>query len=141
MYVLDTNIVSEIRKIKTGKADPGVVAWTRRVATGLTYISAITIQELEHGVLLAERRDPAAGSVLRSWLDNDVYNAFEQRILPIDATVARLAAALHVPSPAPVNDALIAATAMANGMAVVTRNSSDFERFDSLQVLNPWTQE
>jgi predicted nucleic acid-binding protein len=139
MYVLDTNIVSEIRKIKTGKADPGVAAWTRRVATGLTYISAITIQELEHGVLLAERRDPAAGSTLRSWLDNDVQAAFEQRILPIDATVARLAAALHVPNPAPVSDALIAATAKANGMAVVARNSSDFERFDGLQVLNPWT--
>ncbi len=140
MYVLDTNLVSEIRKIKTGKADAGVAAWARRVATGLTYISAITIQELEHGVLLAERRDPAAGLTLRNWLDNDVYGAFEQRILPIDATVARLAAALHVPNPAPVNDALIAATAMANGMAIVTRNSSDFERFDSLQVLNPWTQ-
>ena len=140
MYVLDTNIVSEIRKIKTGKADPGVAEWTRRTPTGLTYISAITIQELEHGVLLAERRDPTAGSTLRNWLDNDVHAAFEQRILPIDATVARLAAALHVPNPAPANDALIAATALANGMAVVTRNSKDFERFDSLQVLNPWTQ-
>lgn len=140
MYVLDTNIVSEIRKIKTGKADPGVAAWTRQVATGLTYISAITIQELEHGVLLAERRDPTAGTILRSWLDNDVYKAFEQRILPIYAKVARLAAALHVPNPAPFNDALIAATAIANGMAVVTRNASDYERFNQLQVLNPWTQ-
>jgi hypothetical protein len=140
MYVLDTNTVSEIRKIKTGKADPSVAAWARRVATGLTYISVITIQELEHGVLLVERRDPAAGSTLRNWLDNDVYAAFDQRILPIDTTVARLAAALHVPDPAPVNDALIAATAMARGMAVVTRNSGDFERFDSLQILNPWTQ-
>lgn len=140
MYVLDTNVVSEIRKIKTGRANPGVAAWTGRIATGLTYISAITIQELEHGVLLAERRDPTAGSTLRSWLDNDVYAAFDQRILPIDAPVARLAASLHVPNPAPVNDALIAATAMANGMAVVTRNSSDFKRFDGLQVLNPWTQ-
>ena len=140
MYLLDTNIVSEIRKIKTGKADPGVAAWTRRTATGLTFISAITIQELEHGVLLTQRRDPATGSILRSWLDNDVYNAFEQRILSVDSTVARLAAALHVPNPAPVNDALIGATALANRMTIVTCNSSDFERFDGLQVLNPWTQ-
>ncbi|MXZ78954.1 MAG: type II toxin-antitoxin system VapC family toxin [Gemmatimonadetes bacterium] len=137
MYVLDTSIVSEIRKSKTGRADPAVVEWSSRVPTGLTYISAITIQELEHGVLLAERRDPTSGAVLRHWLDGDVASAFEQRILPVDTTVARLAASLHVPDPAPIIDALIAATALANGMTVVTLNTRDFERFDQLQVLRP----
>lgn len=137
MYVLDTNIVSEIRKSKTGRANPAVVDWSRRVPTGLTYISAITIQELEHGVLLAERRDPKSGAVLRNWLDADVARAFEQRILPVDAAVARVAASLHVPNPAPVAKALIAATALANGMTVVTLNTRDFERFDQLQVLRP----
>lgn len=137
MYVLDTNIVSEIRKSKTGRADPAVVEWSSRVPTGLSYISAVTIQELEHGVLLVERRDPKSGAVLRSWLDGDIARAFEQRILPVDAAVARVAASLHVPDPAPVIDALIAATALANNMTVVTLNTRDFERFSQLQVLRP----
>ena len=140
MYVLDTNVVSEIRKIEAGRADPNVAAWARRVKTDLTYISAITIQELEHGVLLAERRDPISGAVLRSWLDNDVHEAFDERILPIDTKVARVAAALHFPDPAPVIDALIAATAIANNMRVVTRNTGDFERFHQLEILNPWNR-
>ncbi|MCY3862379.1 MAG: type II toxin-antitoxin system VapC family toxin [bacterium] len=137
MYVLDTSIVSEIRKIKAGRADPAVAAWSSRVSAGLTFVSVVTIQELEHGVLLAERRDPKSEAVLRNWLDGDVARAFEQRILPVDTVVARVAASLHVPDPAPVIDALIAATALANGMTVVTLNTRDFERFDQLQVLRP----
>ena len=109
-----------------------------RVDHDLAYISAITIQELELGVLLAERRDPESGAVLRRWLDNDVYEAFDGRILPVDATVARLAASLHVPDPAPVSDALIGATAMANKMVLATRHTPDFGRFPGLEVLNPW---
>lgn len=138
MYLLDTNVVSEVRKVRAGRADPNVARWAMDVEAGLTYISAITIQELEHGVLLAERRDPRSGAVLRDWLDNDIPRAFERRILPLDAEVARTAAALHVPDPAPVLDALIAATAKVNGMAVVTRNTRDFGRFTRLRVLDPW---
>ncbi len=138
MYVLDTVVVSETRKIRSGRADPGVASWVARVDHELAYISAITIQELELGVLLAEGRDPVSGAVLRRWLDNDVYEAFEGRILPVDATVARLAASLHVPDPAPVSDALIGATAMANNMVLATRNTRDFGRFRGLEVLNPW---
>ncbi|MXW42575.1 MAG: type II toxin-antitoxin system VapC family toxin [Acidimicrobiia bacterium] len=135
MYVLDTNIVSEIRKTKVGKADPAVGKWANQVPVELTYISTVTIQELEHGVLLAERRDPKLGAILRNWLDGDVVTAFKQRILPVDASVARLAASLHVPDQAPIIDALIAATALANGMTVVTLNACDFERFEQIQVL------
>ena len=138
MYVLDTDVVSEIRKVKSGRADPNVAAWARLVDAGQTYMSALTIQELEHGVLLAERRDPAAGAVLRTWLDNDVCGEFGKQILSVDARVARLAAALHVPDPAPFADALIAATALANDMVVVTRNVRDFERFARLKILDPW---
>lgn len=138
MYLLDTNVVSEIRKTGTGRADPHVVTWANRVDTGLTYISVITIQELERGVLLAERRDPASGSILRSWLNDDVYEAFDGRILPVDTGVARIAASLHVPNPAPVTDALIAATALSHAMTVVTRDIGDFTRFRQLEVLNPW---
>ena len=138
MYLLDTVVVSETRKIRTGRADPGVASWVARVDHDLAYISAITIQELELGVLLAERRDPTSGTVLRTWLDNDVFEAFDQRILPVDVRVTRLAASLHVPDPAPAGDALIGATAIANNMVLATRNARDFERFPGLEVLNPW---
>ena len=138
IYLLDTVVVSETRKIRSGRADPTVASWVARVDQDLAYISAITIQELELGVLLAEGRDPASGAVLRRWLDNDVYEAFDGRILPVDAAVARLAASLHVPDPAPVSDALIGATAMANNMVLATRNTRDFRRFPGLEVLNPW---
>ena len=140
MYVLDTNVVSEIRKIDSGRADRNVANWARGVDAAQTYLSAITIGELEHGVLLAERRDPPAGAVLRSWLDNDVCGELGQQILAVDASVARTAAALHVPDPAPVADALIAATALIHDMILVTRNVKDFDRFQRLTVFNPWSQ-
>ncbi len=140
MYLLDTNVVSEIREIASGRADRNVAAWARGVDAAQTYLSAITIGELEHGVLLAERRDPDAGAVLRTWLDNDVCEEFEQQILPVDAAVARRAATLHVPDPAPVADALIAATALSHDMVLVTRNARDFHRFDELTIFNPWEQ-
>ncbi len=138
MFVLDTNVVSELRKVRSGKAHPGVTSWASGVPSGRMFLSAITIHELEHGVLLAERTDPAQGAVLRRWLDESVATAFDDRVLPVDAAVARRAAALHVPDPAPFRDALIGATALVNRMAVVTRNAKDFERFDDLDVVNPW---
>lgn len=138
MFLLDTNVVSELRKVRSGKADPQVAGWASGVASGQMFVSAITIHELEHGVLLAERADPARGRVLRSWLDGSVTAAFSDRILPVDEQVARRAAALHVPDPAPFRDALIGATALVHRMAVATRNVRDFDRFDELEVVNPW---
>ena len=138
MYVLDANVVSEIRKIKGGRADANVAVWAGAVRLEQLYISAITIQEIETGVLLIGRRDPISGTVLRGWFDDDVLRAFEQRILPVDVEVARRAAPLHVPDPAPVTDALVAATALVHNMTVVTRNIADFSRFRQLAVLNPW---
>ena len=140
MFLLDTNVVSEIRKIASGRADRNVTAWASGVDASQTYLSAITIGELEHGVLLAERRDPAAGAALRNWLENDVCGEFDQQVLVVDTTVARRAAALHVPDPAPVADALIAATAMSHDMVLVTRNTGDFNRFEDLRALNPWVR-
>jgi predicted nucleic acid-binding protein len=138
MYLLDTNIVSELRKVRLGKADSGVAAWSEEVDAGDLYISAIALQELEIGVLRAERRDPAQGAMLRIWLDAHVLPAFAGRILPIDAEVARRGASLHVPDPRPVRDGLIAATALVHAMTVVTRNTSDFEP-TGVATLNPWT--
>jgi hypothetical protein len=138
MFVLDTNVVSELRKVRSGKAAAVVADWAAEVPSAQMFISVITIHELEHGVLLAERADPAQGRVLRTWLDDSVPAAFAERILPVDEAVARRAAGLHVPDPAPFRDALIGATALTHGMTVATRNVRDFERFVDLAVVNPW---
>jgi predicted nucleic acid-binding protein len=138
MYVLDTNVVSELRKAAAGKADPGVTEWADGVPAALMFVSVITIHELEHGVVLAERSDPVKGAVLRTWLDGSVVPAFADRMLDVDLPVVRRAAGLHVPDPAPFRDALIGATALVHGMVLVTRNVGDFERFERLEVLNPW---
>lgn len=138
MLLLDTNVVSELRKVRSGKANPNVAGWAAAVPSGQMFLSAITMHELEHGVLLAERADPARGGLLRVWLDRSVAVAFAERVLAIDETIARRAAALHVPDPAPFRDSLIGATALVHRMAVVTRNQRDFERFPGLTVVNPW---
>jgi toxin FitB len=138
MFLLDTTVVSELRKVRAGKADRGVAEWAATAPAGHLFVSSITIHELEHGVLLAERADPDKGALLRSWLDHSVTAAFAKRVLGVDEPVARRAAALHVPDPAPYRDAFIAATALVHRMAVVTRNARDFERFEGLDVLNPW---
>ena len=137
MYVLDTNVVSELRKIRLGKADAHVAAWADSIDAADLYLSAITVQELEIGVLLAERRDPSQGAVFRAWLNSHVLPAFAGRILAVDTAVAQRSARLHVPDPRPVRDGLIAATALVHGMTVVTRNVADFEPM-GVQILNPW---
>jgi predicted nucleic acid-binding protein len=137
MYLLDTNVVSEIRKIRSGKADAHVALWANAVDATDLYVSVITIQELEIGVLQAERRDPAQGATLRSWLEGHVLPAFSGRILSMDTAVALCSAKLHVPDPHPVRDGLIAATALVHGMTVVTRNVNDFAS-TGVPVLNPW---
>ncbi len=139
MFVLGTNVVSELRKALSGRANPGLATWAASVPSAQLFVSVITLHELEYGVLLAERSDPRQGALLRAWLDHSVSAAFAERVLLVDEAVARRAAALHVPNPAPFRDALIAATALVHGMAVVTRNVKDFERFEDLAVVNPWS--
>lgn len=137
MFVLDTNVVSELRKVRLGKADGRVANWAESVDAADLYLSVITVQELEIGVLLAERRDPAQGAVFKTWLDSHVLPAFAGRILPIDMAVAQRSAKLHVPDPRPARDGLIAATALVHGMTIVTRNLADFES-SGVKLLNPW---
>jgi len=137
MFILDTNVVSELRKVRSGKADMHVAIWADSVAATDLYLSAITIQELEIGVLMAERRDSVQGAVFRTWLDQHVLPAFTGRILPVDTAVAQRSALLHVPDPKPIRDGLIAATALVHGMTLVTRNLSDFEPM-GVTILNPW---
>jgi predicted nucleic acid-binding protein len=140
MFLLDTNVVSELRKAKAGKADANVVAWARVVPYGSLFISAITVLELEMGILQLERRDATQGAILREWLDKHVLPAFHDRILPVDATVAQRCARLHIPDPRAERDALIAATALVHGMTVVTRNVGDFEP-TGVALQNPWMVE
>ena len=137
MFLLDTNVVSELRKIRLGKANRQVAKWADSVDTTELFLSVITIQELEMGVLLVERRDPTQGAKFRAWLNDHVLPAFSDRVLPVDIAVAQRSARLHVPDPRPVRDALIAATALVHGMTVVTRNVADFEPTRVL-ILNPW---
>lgn len=137
MYLLDTNVVSELRKVRLGRADPHVAAWADGVDTGALYLSAISVMELETGVLRVERRDPGQGGLLRAWLDNQVLPAFAGRVLPVDLAVARRCARLHVPDPRSERDALIAASALVHGMIVVTRNTADFEP-TGVAMINPW---
>lgn len=139
MFVLDTNVVSELRKAKAGKADKNVTAWAASVPTVSLYLLAITILELETGVLLVERRDPTQGALLRAWLTHHVLPAFAGRVLAIDTAVAQRCAGLHVPDPRADRDAIIAATALVHGMTVVTRNVADFES-TGVQLLNPWNE-
>lgn len=137
MFLLDTNVVSELRKAKAGKADRRVVTWAAGVATGSLYLSVITVLELETGVLLIERRDRAQGSVMRKWMDEQVMPAFAGRILAVDVQVALRCAKLHVPDRLSDRDALIAATALVHGMTVATRNVADFKAA-KVALIDPW---
>ena len=137
MFLLDTNVVSELRK--AAKAELRVVRWAGTVAAGDLYISAISILEIEAGILLLERRDHRQGSILRTWLEKQVLPAFEGRVLPIDTAVARRCALLHVPDARSDRDVLIAATALVHGMTVVTRNVADFQS-TGVRLVNPWEE-
>ena len=137
MFLLDTNVVSELRKVRHGKADANVAAWAEGIDAGALYVSAITVMELELGVLSIERKDAAQGAMLRAWLEQHVLPEFSGRTLPVDTAVAQRCARLHVPDRRGERDALIAATALVHGMTMVTRNVADFKGTGAT-ILNPW---
>ena len=137
MFVLDTNVVSELRKVRLGKADTNVATWTESVDAADLFVSAITIMELELGVLSIERKDATQGAMLRSWLEQQVLPEFSGRTLPVDTAVAQCCARLHVPDKRNERDALVAATALVHGMTIVTRNVVDFKP-TGVSILNPW---
>ena len=137
MFLLDTNVVSELRKAGDGRVDDRVAAWIAAQDAPGFFISALTLMELEIGILRIERRDDEQGGRLRRWMDDRVLPEFEERTLPVDAAVALTCVRLHVPDPRAERDALFAATAIVHGMAVVTRDVAGFEA-TGVRLVNPW---
>ena len=135
MFVLDPNVISELRQGKPSQS-PEVRAWAAAQPASRLFLSAITILELEKGVQALERRTPPHGSALRAWLAG-VRAAFAGRILPFTEYTAPLCAALHVPNACAERDAMIAATAIEHGFTVVTRNTPDFINTGA-SLVNPW---
>jgi predicted nucleic acid-binding protein len=135
MYLLDTNVIAELRK--AGRADTYVVSWAESVRPSSLFLSVITIMVLGLGILRVARRDHRQGDMLRAWLEDRVLPAFADHVLPIDTTVARRCAELHVPHPRNERDASIAATALVHGMTVVTGNGVDFHA-TGVAVIDPW---
>ena len=134
MYLLDTNVISELRK---RNADTHVVQWAKQQSASQLYLSAISILEIEMGILQLKRKDHRQADLINRWLEQRVLPEFSERILPVDSAVARCCARLHVPNPQSERDALIAATALTHHMAVVTRNTKDFAR-TNVVLINPW---
>lgn len=135
-YLLDTNVVSELRK-RGDRVEATVKAWVAAQPPMNLYLSVITVLELELGAARLRRKDELQARRIDGWIRDAVLPAFDKRILPIDVPVARRAAVLHIPDPRPERDALIAATASVNDLTLVTRNVRDFESA-GIPVFNPW---
>lgn len=135
MFLLDTNVVSELRK--SHRMDASVLRWSCKQVQASLFLSVITVMELRMGILSLGRRDTAQADILDRWMNEQVLPAFLGRILPVDMAVANQCAALHVPDPRSDRDALIAATALVHGLTVVTRNTQDFKP-TGVPMLNPW---
>ena len=137
MYVLDTNVISELRKIKSGRAHEGVVCWANQLSSSLLFISVITILEIQTGILSLAQRDTEQADRLRYWLNRQVLPAFAERTLHIDTAIAQRCASLQVPDRRVDRDAMIAATALEHDMIVATRNIADFTA-TGVELVNPW---
>lgn len=139
MFLLDTNVISELRKVKSGKADKNVAKWSKTVDANDLFISVITLQEIELGIVLMERKDAKQGALLRKWFSDQVIPTFAERTLVVDAAVAKKCAEINAESIRPYRDGFIAATARVHRMTLVTRDVGDFEG-TGVQLANPWQE-
>ena len=135
MFLLDTNVVSELRQGKPSRNEQ-VLAWASRQDVAMLYLSSVTVFELEVGVRTMERKDVLQGRSLRAWW-SQVFEAFEERIQPFSAVMVMVCAPLHVPDKRPYRDSMMAATALEHGFTLVTRNILGFQ-IPGLKLLNPW---
>jgi predicted nucleic acid-binding protein len=133
-FLVDTNVLSELRKRERGH--PNLYAWTETTGWSAIHTSWVAIAEIKRGVELIRRRDKPQGIVLQAWL-TEILDRLHDRILPVDRAVAEVWADLMVPNPRPPLDALIAATARAHGLTLVTRNVRDFADC-GVTLLDPW---
>ena len=134
-YLLDTNVVSALR---VRGREPRVQTWAASIPVADQYVSALTVAEIERGIVAKERSDPSQGAVLRRWLEEHVLPAFAGRVLPFDLPAARILATYPVPDQAPLDDALITAIAQSTGMTIATRNTRHFEPL-GVSIINPWS--
>jgi predicted nucleic acid-binding protein len=137
MFLLDTNVISELRKTTENKINPGVKEWAETKMPSTMFLSVITIFELELGILRLERRDKKQGQILRKWLSQLVLPAFVDRVLPINTAISVRSASLHIPNPSSDRDSMIAATAIEHHLTLVTRNTVDFD-LTKVKLINPW---
>ena len=134
MYLLNSEVVLELRKAKAGRTDTGLATWAAGVSRQNLFLSALTLLELESGAMEVERQDKAAGAALREWIDGPVMAAFEGRILAVDAAIVRRRARLPYKD---ARDGLLAATAIEHGLTLVTRHTGTFKA-GRVKLFNPW---
>ncbi|MDG1816868.1 MAG: type II toxin-antitoxin system VapC family toxin [Glaciecola sp.] len=137
MYLLDTNVLSELRKASSKKANHNVIQWAKSISVSEMYISSITILEIEMGILKVLRKDPLQASIYRVWLNEYVLTTFAHRIISFDTDIALKCAQLQVPDPKSERDAMIAATSLVSKLTLITRNEKDFKHID-VNLINPW---
>jgi PIN family toxin-antitoxin system, toxin component len=137
MYLLDTNIISELKKLDSGKIHPQVQRWAYSINLMQTKISVVSITEIRTGILSLARKDQAQAASLDNWFTNRLLPAYRTRTLSVDTEVALICAQLHIPAKRPINDAYIAATAIAHNLTLVTRNVRDFQGLP-LMLENPF---
>ena len=140
MFLLDTNVISETRKLRQNKADKNVTHWLANVSLNSFHANPVVLMEIERGILRMERKDPVQASMLRTWYQVAVKPMFNDRVLPIDEETATICALLHFPDLSPENDAWIAASALQYDLTLVTRNVKDFKH-TNVRLLNPFSDE
>jgi hypothetical protein len=142
MYLLDTNVLSEMRKASRMKEssprmDGRVEKWVASASPSDLHLSVVSILELERGFHLLRRRDPAQAELILLWVRNGLLPSFDGRILGVDLDIVQCCAGLSIPNPIDYRNSLIAATALVRGLTVVTRNIRHFEP-TGVGLLNPW---
>lgn len=134
MHLLDTEVVWGLRGIAAGRGDAALAGWIAAQARTGLFVSALALAELGAAAMQLDRADKPAATAIRRWLEERVVTAFDGRLLPIDASVARRATALAYPA---LRDGLIAATALEHGLTLATRDTAAF-RAGKVRTFNPW---